>query len=431
MPFTSERARHLNEISRVLAEIGTDFSAVLAKVAREVAERIGDAALLELIAADGEFLIPTSVHHCDPVARSLARSLAEGTRSRVGEGVTGVVAATGTPLLMPTIDNEALRALLTPDVRGYLDRYPVYSAVVVPLRTHEGPVGVLTVWRDRGRPGERPFGPGDVEFLQAVADHAALAIVNARLYDRLQQTHRALTARTRALEQALDELETFAWSVSHDLRAPLHSIQGFARALVDDYGDVLDDMGRGFLERIEGGAERMNELIEALLDLSRLSRLELACEWIDISAMCETLVAEQRERQPEREVEVRVQPHIVAEGDPRMMRAALGNLLSNAWKFTAHRLPAHVEIEGDVRPEGTRIIVRDDGIGFDMAHAARLFAPFQRLHARVDYPGTGIGLATVARVVRKHGGRISGYGQIGHGAEFQIYLPSRATIEGG
>jgi GAF domain-containing protein len=280
----AEHARHINEISRVLAELGGDFQAVLERLTAEVGERLNGAALLELIAADGETLEPTSVHHPDATARATARQLAGRTRSRVGEGLTGQVAATGRPLLVPTIDPEPLRAMLAPGIRDALERFPVSSVVSVPLTTRDGPLGVLTVWRERPAPD---LDHSDLDLLRSVADHAALAIANARLYDRLRQSNQTLAQHTTALEHALDELETFAWSVSHDLRAPLHSIQGFARVLSEDYRDALDDVGQDLLDRIEGSAERMNGLIEALLDLSRLSRHEIV--WAPVDAWAKQL----------------------------------------------------------------------------------------------------------------------------------------------
>lgn len=420
MTVPAEHARHINEISRVLAELGGDFQAVLERLTAEVGERLSGAALLELIGQDGVSLEPTSVHHPDPQARAAARQLAGRTRSRVGEGLTGQVAATGRPLLVPTIDPEPLRAMLAPGIRDALERFPVSSVVSVPLTTRDGPLGVLTVWRERPAPG---LDHTDLELLRSVADHAALAIANARLYDRLRQTNAALAEHTTALEHALDELETFAWSVSHDLRAPLHSIQGFARVLDEDYRDVLDDVGRDLLERIEASAERMNELIEALLDLSRLSRHELVWAPVDVSALCHELDAGLRATYPDRQVVTEIDGGLVARGDVALLRVALGHLLNNAWKFSAHRQPAHVTVRGD--RDGGRLHLRviDDGVGFDMAHQARLFAPFQRLHARVDFPGTGVGLATVARIVRRHGGRVGATGAPGQGAAFEVWLP--------
>jgi signal transduction histidine kinase len=416
----AEHARHINEISRVLAELGADFQAVLERLTAEVGERLHGAALLELIGEDGTTLEPTSVHHPDAAARAAARQLAGRSRSRVGEGLTGQVAATGRPLLVPSIDPEPLRAMLAPGIRDALERFPVSSVVSVPLTTRDGPLGVLTVWREHPAPG---LEHSDLDLMRSVADHAALAISNARLYDRLRQTNAALGQHTTALEHALDELETFAWSVSHDLRAPLHSIQGFARMLGEDYRDALDDVGRDLLDRIEASAERMNELIEALLDLSRLSRHELVWGPVDVTAMCRELDASLRANHPERAVLFSADEALVARGDAALLRVALGHLLNNAWKFSAHRNPAHVQVRGDRRGGRLHLRVIDDGVGFDMAHQARLFAPFQRLHSRSDFPGTGVGLATVARIVRRHGGRVAATGVPGQGATFEVWLP--------
>jgi PAS domain S-box-containing protein len=228
---------------------------------------------------------------------------------------------------------------------------------------------------------------------------AELAALNAELEQRV-------AARTAELEQSNRELEAFAYSVSHDLRAPLRAIHGFSQSLLQDYRDSLDDRGRHYLERIQAGAARMGQLIDDLLKLSRLTRAPLHPESVDLSALARAVMAELQAQEPLRPAHVRVADSVSVRGDPRLLRVALENLLGNAWKFTATRRTAEIEF-GAVEEGGRRVcFVRDNGVGFDMAYADKLFGPFQRLHAASEFPGTGIGLATVQRIIHRHGGAI-------------------------
>ncbi len=216
------------------------------------------------------------------------------------------------------------------------------------------------------------------------------------------------------LEAANRELEAFSYSVSHDLRAPLRAITGFSEALAEDCGDRLPAGAEVHLGRIRGAAERMGALIDDLLALSRATRVPMRLDEVDLSRIAEEIVGQLRAEEPHREVEIRVGQGLVAYGDRQLLRTLLENLLRNAWKFTGGRSPARIELERlpDTRAAGIGeagkdvYVVRDDGVGFDMAHAGRLFRPFQRLHPASDFPGSGIGLATVQRVVRRHGGRV-------------------------
>lgn len=219
------------------------------------------------------------------------------------------------------------------------------------------------------------------------------------------------------------ELEAFSYSVSHDLRAPLRSIDGFSQALLEDYADRLDETGRQYLGRVRAATVRMGTLIDDLLKLSRVTRAEMTREPVDVSALTESIIADLRREFPEREVEVVIEPGILVEGDSKLLHIALDNLLSNAWKFTGQRRPARIEF-GLREVGGERAcFVRDNGAGFDMAYANKLFGPFQRLHAPTEFPGTGIGLAIVHRIILRHGGRIWVEAAVGNGATFYFTLP--------
>lgn len=219
------------------------------------------------------------------------------------------------------------------------------------------------------------------------------------------------------------EQAAFAYTVSHDLRAPLRVVEGFARILREDYGRLLDRVGNDHLDRISGAAQRMNQMIDALLALSRLSVQALECRPVDLSVLAGLVVEELRRDAPQRQVEVRIQPGLVAQGDPTLLRVVLENLLGNAWKYSSKCELAHITFEAKDTPQGRVFVVSDDGAGFDMRFADRLFAAFQRLHSASDFPGTGVGLASVRRIVRRHGGEIWAESAVGQGARFNFTLP--------
>jgi len=225
------------------------------------------------------------------------------------------------------------------------------------------------------------------------------------------------------LERKNQELEAFAYSVSHDLRAPLRAIDGFSQALLEDCADRLDERGREHLGRVRAAARRMSELIDDILELSRVGRAELVRRAVDLTDLARQVVAELRRREPERAVEVIIEERLFALADQRLMRIVLENLLGNAWKFTAGGAAARIEL-GSARGEsGVVYTVRDNGAGFDPAFAGKLFRPFSRLHADSEFAGTGIGLATVHRIIDRHGGRVWGEGAVGRGAAFHFTLP--------
>ncbi len=247
----------------------------------------------------------------------------------------------------------------------------------------------------------------------------ALYKLNRELEDRVRD-------RTHELESTNMELEAFCYSVSHDLRAPLRAIDGFSEELLKCYAERLDEKGRHYLRRVRAGTQRMGQLIDDLLDLSRISRGEMKREQVDLTDMAKAIAAELRQQTSDREVSFDIQPDLVGEGDPGLLKVALENLLGNAWKFTSKRPLVTIEF-GQTQHDGkTAYFVRDNGAGFNPAFAGKLFGAFQRLHKEKDFPGTGIGLATVQRVIHRHGGHVWAEGAIEKGATFYFTLPERA-----
>ncbi|MGH7821768.1 MAG: sensor histidine kinase [Candidatus Binatia bacterium] len=241
-------------------------------------------------------------------------------------------------------------------------------------------------------------------------------------FEDIVRKNRELEASQAALAAANRELEAFSYSVSHDLRAPLRSIDGFSHALVEEYSDRLDGAGLEYLQQVRDSAQRMGELIDDLLELSRVGRSELRRDEVQVSAVVRAIAANLERQSPDRTVDFIVRDGLVCEADPQLLRIALENLLGNAWKFTSK--VSHSRIEFGARDEGGQraFFVRDNGAGFDPAYAAKLFSPFQRLHAMTDFPGTGIGLAIVQRIVNRHGGRVWAEGAEGKGATFWFTL---------
>jgi light-regulated signal transduction histidine kinase (bacteriophytochrome) len=238
----------------------------------------------------------------------------------------------------------------------------------------------------------------------------------------VQKLNEDLQQRAAQLEAANKELESFSYSVSHDLRAPLRSIDGFSHALLEDFGGQLSPEARNYLDRVQIAAQHMSELIDGLLNLSRLTRTSLQPRFINLSEMVGEITQTLSESQPERSAAFSITPDLRVEADPRLLRIVLENLLNNAWKFTSKQEQAIIEFGQLSRVKHRTFFVRDNGAGFDMKYVDKLFGVFQRLHTMSDFPGTGVGLATVQRIVKIHGGRIWAEGEEGKGASFYFTL---------
>lgn len=291
----------------------------------------------------------------------------------------------------------------------------VKSLAMVPIRT-AAPMGAIgNYWAERHLPTAE-----EVELLQALANTTAVAMENAHFYEELEQR---VQDRTAKLEAANRELEAFSYAVSHDLAAPLRHIRGYADLLENDCAPNLNPNAQQCVARIRAGAESMAELIGALLQLSKVSRGELVRQKVNLGLIAEEIARRLMAGDGESKTKWEIRRGIMAEGDPILLHAVMENLLSNAWKYTRKCQHPVITFNASPQPDGlTAYQVRDNGAGFDMRQAERLFQPFQRLHSRKEFPGAGIGLATVQRIVHRHGGRVWAEGAVGKGATFYFTL---------
>jgi PAS domain S-box-containing protein len=311
------------------------------------------------------------------------------------------------PAVLPRVLEEWTKSIATGEpfdmefpLRGADGDFRPFLTRVFPVKDNDGRV---VYW----------FGTNtDVSEIRKTQD--TLLELTATLEQRIRE-------RTAALEATNKELEAFSYSVSHDLRAPLRGIDGFSKMLLEKYAGQIDAAGQEYLRRVRNATLRMNRLIEDMLKLSRIGRTEMRREPIDVSELAAAVIADLRACDPDRRMQVDIQPDLHVTGDAGLLRIALENLLGNAWKFTGKTADAHIAV--GMTEQGARVFyVRDNGAGFDMSYADKLFSPFQRLHGEDEFPGTGIGLAIVQRIIARHGGRVWAEGHEGQGATIYFTL---------
>lgn len=419
----SARLELLSEASHAFAEAVIDYPRLLSTVAQRASEILGDTCWIRLITADGQHLDDVAFYDPDPAVEAYMRVLNDAIVQRADEGLSGLVITTGEPKLVPRVDADALRAILKPEYRAAAEHVKVASYAIAPLRARGEVFGMVFMARHEAG---HPYDESDLALLVDLATRAALAIDNARLYVELEQRVARRTAELKKAFERIDgtnrELEAFSYSVSHDLRAPLRAIDGFSRIVMEDYASALPEECKSLLGRVVNATRRMEMLIDDLLELSRLGRDELVRQPIDLTERARAIAEELDALDPGRRVEWRIAEGLRAEADSRLINVVLENLLANAWKFTGSRAIAHISLDAVELDGALTYVVRDDGAGFDMAYVGKLFGAFQRLHTLAEFAGNGIGLATVKRIIERHGGRIWAEGAVGVGATFCFTL---------
>jgi signal transduction histidine kinase len=362
----------------------------------------------QLSRADGATFVLRDGEQCHYVDEDAISPLWKGCRFPLSACISGWAMLNKQSAVIPDIYADA---------RIPHDAYRptfVKSLVMVPIRA-EAPIGAIgSYWAT-----EHAATADEVDVIQALADSTSLAFENVALYESLE---RRVQQRTTELQEANKELEAFAYSVSHDLRAPLRAVQGYSDLLAEKV--ELEGEPLTFLQNIRHSAQRMNTLIEDMLTLSKVTRANISPRPVHIGAMARDILNTLQSLAPDRQVRTHVDTSLMARGDPGLLRLALENLLSNAWKFTGKVDDAQIDFGMEVDDTGRTVFrVRDNGAGFDMAYVNQLFEPFRRLHRESDFPGTGVGLAIVQRVLRKHGGDIWVTAARGQGASFYFVLP--------
>jgi signal transduction histidine kinase len=375
--------------------------------------RIVRQAALELSGADGATFVLREGEFCYYAEEEAIAPLWKGQRFPMDQCVSGWVMREGQTVVIPDIavDSRIPQEAYRPTF--------VKSLVMVPIRQQD-PMGAI------GHYWARPHvpTPEEINLIQALANTTAVAMENVLLYSSLEQR---VKERTQQLETANAELAAFSYSVSHDLRAPLRSINGFTRLLKDTALDKLDERERQYFQYIDENSQRMGQLIDDLLGLSQIGRGELHFEPCNLSLMAEEILAGLKHQEPERVVETQVQPDIRANGDGKLLRIALENLLGNAWKYTSKKPQGCIEFAMKNEDGKPVYFVRDNGAGFPMKYAGKLFGAFQRLHREDEFTGTGIGLATVARVIQRHQGEIWADAAVDEGATFFFTLKGQGV----
>jgi two-component system, sensor histidine kinase and response regulator len=347
----------------------------------------------------------------------------------LGESV--VEASSGADCLRQLLRQEFAVILL--DVRmPVMDGFETAQLIRQRPRSELTPIIFVTALDQAETDMGRGYDLGAVDFVFAPVVPAILrakVAVFIELYRAQQELRRyrsrlelLVEERTTALTAINRELEAFSYSVSHDLRAPLLAFDGLSKTMLEQYGDRLDKRAKDNLKRMRGASQRMTSVFDGIQTLFRLTSGEVHREQLDITMLAREIVAETRAVTPERDGKVEIAPSMTASGDKRLVRILLANLLSNAWKFTSGKPSPRIEVGSEVVDGESRIFVRDNGVGFDMIYAHRLFGAFQRLHSQSEFPGAGIGLATARRIVNRHGGRIWAEGAAGEGATFYFVI---------
>lgn len=407
-----------DEHDMAFAQLLADHAAVAIINARLLARPRGDSLTSETVGADGK--------NAEQEGADLAAIVNASADAIIGKSVAGVITSwnPGAERLFGYRADEAVGEsimLIVPSGRADEER-----SILATLS--RGGTRHFDTVRLRKDGSEVEVAVTAAPVFGAAGQIVGISKVARDITDR-KRAERELARARDAAEAASSELESFAYSVAHDLRAPLRAMNGFAQLLLESYGDRIDTEGHDWLNEILNNAKRMADLIDGLLTLSRVARNELDTMSVDLSAIVRSIGARLSADEPQRIVELLVEEHVRVNCDPRLARALLDNLVRNAWKFTSRVPRARIEFASNESPGGRVFYVRDNGAGFDMTYAAKLFTPFQRLHSGSEFPGTGIGLATAQRIVRRHGGKIWAEGVVNGGATFHFSIADGPTPE--
>lgn len=423
MQQNQSRLEFLTEVSTILAS-PLDYSETLANLANMITPDIADWCAIDEVEENGT-IKRIVASHFDPNKIKWAYELAQKYPydPNASSGLYEVI-HNRKPQLYHDISQELLDSVAyNQEHLWLLHELGIRSAILIPLLSRDTTYGVLTlVLSDSGK----LFDENDLEFAKELARRATLAIENAKLFKRMQDSNTELelrvAQRTTELEAINKELEAFSYSVSHDLRAPLRSIDGFSNKILKDYSNLFDDQGKDYFNRVMNASRHMGHLIDDLLKLARISRIDMNMEEIDLSAIAQSIVRELKESNPERIANISIQDNMIIAGDRNLIHIALQNLLGNAWKYSKNKTETEIEFS-TIQKDGQIVyFIHDNGAGFDMRYVDKLFGAFQRLHSISEFEGTGIGLATVQRIIRRHQGTIWAESEVDKGTTFFFTL---------
>ncbi len=414
----------LSKVSEILSS-SLDYNKTLSDLAKFITPTIADWCIIHEVRDDGH-VKPIIISHIDPEKVRFGYELSEKFPydPAVHKGLYKVL-RTRKPELIPVVPAMLLKTLSRSNEQyKIIQDLGIKSVISIPLIVRNKEYGMMTLLLEGE---ERIFDEHDLVMTKEIGRRATLAIENGRLYNEAQDLNKKLeqrvSARTAELETINKELESFSYSVSHDLRAPLRSIDGFSNLILKKYSPLLDDEGKDYLQRVMHSTQQMGQLIDDLLKLARLNRVEINLEQTNLSEIATSIAEEFISAQPQRKVHINIEPGIIIRVDKNLIRVALHNLFENAFKYTRNNEVTEIHF-GKIVENGKNIcFIRDNGVGFDMKYGDKLFGAFQRLHSTKEFEGTGIGLATVQRIIHRHKGRIRAEGEVGKGAAFFFTLP--------
>jgi PAS domain S-box-containing protein len=395
-----------------------DYNETLKNISKLVVPELADWCAIDIYSSDGKLLRLIAVHE-NPKKSVLISDLCKFSKDSIFSPHPLDAPRLYTNItetdFNPTLDNEGLKLF---------EELSPHSSIMSPIKNRDNLYGNLIMVRTESR---KPFDQQEFEYSRELIRKSALAIENSLLFQKSRKINfdleKRVIIRTQELETMNKELEAFSYSVSHDLRAPLRSIDGFTSRILTDYGNQLDETGNGLLNRVRNASQKMGHLIDDLLKLSRLSRMEISLEKINLSSIAEAIIADLVSSEPERVTEIEIQKDIEATADLHLMQIALQNLLDNAWKYTRKQNVTRIQFKTQIENGHPVYTLIDNGVGFDMRYVNKLFGAFQRLHGSNEFEGNGIGLATVQRIIHRHHGHIWTESEVDKGASFFFTLP--------